>query len=124
MLGDRTLPNHEGHERQNELILEEVIEAITSLLKGKAPSHDGLPTEFFQENVEETAPMFLPAFQTMISLVLTSDFINKGMITLIPKFKDHSKLGKLATYHFSWRYLQNTRQNPSTKDLGSSTLCD
>jgi hypothetical protein len=124
VLGEHTFPNHEGHERQNELILEEVVEAITSLPKGKAPSHDGLPTEFFQENVEETAPTFLLAFRTMLSLGLTSDFINERMITLISKFVDHSKLGKLATYHSSWRYLQNTRQNPSAKDPGSSTLCD
>jgi hypothetical protein len=73
--------------------LEKVVEAITSLLEGKAPSHDSLPTEFFQENVEEIAPTFILAFQAMFSLELTLDFINKRMITLIPKFGDHSKLG-------------------------------
>jgi hypothetical protein len=41
--------------------LEEVAKAITSLAKGKALGHDGLPTEFFQENVEETAPTLLLA---------------------------------------------------------------
>jgi len=39
-----------------------VVEAITSLPKGKTPSHDGLPTEFFQENMEEIAPMLFLAF--------------------------------------------------------------
>jgi hypothetical protein len=34
------------------LSLEEVVEAITSLPKGKAHGHDGLLTEFFQNNVE------------------------------------------------------------------------
>jgi hypothetical protein len=43
--------------------------------------------------VEEIAPTFLLAFQAMLSLGLTSDFINKGMITLISKSEDHSKLG-------------------------------
>jgi hypothetical protein len=80
-------------EMTQELTLEEVVEAITSLPKGKAPSHDGLPTKFFQENVEEIPPMLLLAFQTMLSLGLTLDFINKRMITLIPKYGDHSKLG-------------------------------
>jgi hypothetical protein len=76
-----------------ELSLEEVVKAITSSPKGKAPGHDDLPTEFFRENVEETTPMLLLAFRTMLSIGLTLDFINKGMITLIPKFGDHSKLG-------------------------------
>jgi hypothetical protein len=73
--------------------LEEVVEAITSLPKGKTPSHNGLPTEFFQENVEEIAPTLLLTFRAMFSLGLTSDFINKGMITLILKSRNHSKLG-------------------------------
>jgi hypothetical protein len=76
-----------------ELTLEEVVEAITSLSKGKAPSRNNLPTKFFQKNVEDIAPKLLLAFQTMLSLGLTLDFIKKGMITLIPKFGDHSKLG-------------------------------
>jgi hypothetical protein len=73
--------------------LEKVVEAITSLSKGKAPGHDGLSIEFFQENMEEIAPMLLLAFRAMLSLGLTLTFINKGMITLISKFGDHSKLG-------------------------------
>lgn len=72
-----------------ELTLEEVVKAITSLPKGKVPGHDSLPTEFFQENVEKTAPTLLRA---MLSLGLTSDFINKRIITLIPKLRNHSKL--------------------------------
>jgi len=73
--------------------LEEVVEAITSLPKGKTLGHNGLLTNFFQENMEEITPTFLLAFRAMLSLGLTSDFINKGMITLIPKFGDHFKLG-------------------------------
>jgi hypothetical protein len=80
-------------EMTQELTLEEVVQAITSLLKGKTLGHDGLPTEFFQENMEEIAPTLFLDFRAMLSLGLTSDFINKGMITLIPKFGNHSKLG-------------------------------
>jgi len=80
-------------EMTQELTFEEVVEAITSLLKGKALGHDSLLTNFFQKNVEEIAPMLFLAFRTMPSLGLTSNIINKGMITLIPKSGDHSKLG-------------------------------
>jgi hypothetical protein len=73
--------------------LEEVVEAITSMPKGKTLGHDNLPTEFFQENVEEISPMLLLAFRAMLSLGLASNFINKKMITLIPKSGNHSKLG-------------------------------
>jgi len=76
-----------------ELTLEEVVEAITSLPKGKALGHDNLLTEFFQENVEKTTPTLLLAFRAMLSLGLISNFLNKGIITLIPKYGDHSKLG-------------------------------
>jgi hypothetical protein len=80
-------------ELTHELSLEEVAEAITSLPKGKALGHDGLPTKFFQENAEETASTLLLTFRAMFSLRLTSTFINKGTITLILKSGDHSKLG-------------------------------
>jgi len=41
-----------------ELTLEEVMEAITSLPKSKALGHNSLLTNFFQENMEETPPHF------------------------------------------------------------------
>lgn len=76
-----------------ELNLEEVAEAIASLSKGKALGHDSLPTKVFQKNAKDTAPTLLIAFRAMLSLRLTSDFINKGNITLISKFGDQFKLG-------------------------------
>jgi len=54
-------------EMTQELSLAKVIEAITFLPKGKAPNHNGLPNEFFQENGEETAPTFLLTFRAMLS---------------------------------------------------------
>jgi hypothetical protein len=74
------------------LTLKEITEAITSLPKGKALGHDGIPTKFFQECVEEVVPMLLLAFKAMLAQGQTSDHINKGTITLIPKSGDHSKL--------------------------------
>jgi hypothetical protein len=40
------------------LSLAKITEAITSLLKGKAIGHDGIPTEFFQEYVNEVTPHY------------------------------------------------------------------
>jgi hypothetical protein len=70
-------------EMTQELTLEEVVEAITSLPKGKTLGHDSLLTDFFQENVKEIAPTFLLAFRAMLSLGLTSDFINSPNSTNI-----------------------------------------
>jgi len=44
------------------LTLEEVVEAITSLPKGKTPRHDDLLTKFFKKNMEEIVPMLFLAF--------------------------------------------------------------
>jgi hypothetical protein len=67
------------------LSLIEITEAIALLPKGKAPGHDGIPTKFFQEYVDEVAPTLLLAFKAMLAQGLTLEYINKGMITLIPK---------------------------------------
>jgi hypothetical protein len=74
------------------LSLAEITEAITLFPKGKAPGHDGIPIKFFQEYVNEVAPMLLLAFTAMLAQELTLEYINKGMITLIPKSGDRSKL--------------------------------
>jgi hypothetical protein len=49
------------------LSLAEITEAITLLPKGKAPRHDGIPTEFFHKYVDEVAPMLLLAFKAMLA---------------------------------------------------------
>ncbi len=43
--------------------------------------------------MNEVAPTLLLAFKAMLARGLTSEYIKKGMITLIPKLGDHSKLG-------------------------------
>jgi hypothetical protein len=95
MLGERPHPGHKGHERRltRPLSLVEITEAITLFPKGKALGHDGIPIEFFHKYVNEVAPTLLLAFKAMLARELTSKYINKGMITLILKSGDHSKLG-------------------------------
>ncbi len=68
--------------------------------KGKAPRHDGIPKKIFQKYVNEVAPTLLLAFKAMLARGLTSEYINKGMITLIPKSRDHSKQGNWGPITF------------------------
>jgi hypothetical protein len=48
--------------------------------------------EFFHEYAEEVAPTLVQAFTVMLNSRATSAFINKGVITLIPKTGDRAKL--------------------------------
>ncbi len=73
-----------------ELSFKEIQDAISAMPKGKAPGADGIPTEFFQEFSTELAPTLLLAFKTMLKTGKTSEQINMGIITLIPKSDDHS----------------------------------
>jgi len=74
------------------LSTEEVIKAIRALPKGKAPGHDDIPMEFFHECEQEIALDLCQAFTAMLAKGETSEFINKGTITLIPKSGDHARL--------------------------------
>jgi hypothetical protein len=75
-----------------QLTLSEILTAIKALPKGKAPGNDGMPMEFFHECAEETAPILLQAFTSMVGTGRASAAINKGVITLIPKSGDRAKL--------------------------------
>jgi hypothetical protein len=79
-------------ELTKELTLKEIKEAIAAMLKDKAPRCDGIPTEFFQELIEEISPTLLQAFSAMLRRGETSGWTNKGLITLIPKPGDHAKI--------------------------------
>jgi hypothetical protein len=81
-----------------ELTLKEIRDTISAMPKGKAPGCDDIPTEFFQEFVEEISPTLLQAFSAMLRSGETSETFNKGLITLIPKSRDHAKLG-------NWRLI-------------------
>jgi hypothetical protein len=61
--------------------------------KDKAPGCDGILTEFFQEFINEIFPTLLQTFSAMLRNGETSELINKGLITLIPKSRDHAKIG-------------------------------
>jgi hypothetical protein len=82
-----------NQELTKDLTLKEVRDAILEMPKGKAPRCDGIPTEFFQEFIDEISPTLLQAFSAMLRNGETSEWINKGMITLIPKSGDHAKIG-------------------------------
>jgi hypothetical protein len=85
--------NETNSDLPRDLSLKEILDAISSLPKGKAPGCDDIPTEFFHECTGEIIPTILKAFTTMFNLGETSTQINKGIIMLIPKSGDHSKLG-------------------------------
>ncbi len=76
-----------------ELTFKEVQNAITAMPKDKASGGDGIPIEFFQEFTTEIALTLLLAFKAMLNSGETSEQINKGIITLIPKTGDHARLG-------------------------------
>jgi len=48
--------------------------------------------EFYHEYEDEVAPTLLRAFTAMLNAGTTSAYINKGLITLIPKIGDRAKL--------------------------------
>ncbi len=75
-----------------DLILKDILDAIKALPKGKAPWHDGVPMEIFQEYVDEVMPTLLKAFTMMLRVGATSAYINKGVITFIPKTGDQAML--------------------------------
>jgi hypothetical protein len=85
--------NETNTELIQELTLKEVQDAISAMPKDKAPGCDSIPTEFFQEFINETSPTLLQALSTMLRNGETSELINKGFITLIPKSGDHAKIG-------------------------------
>jgi hypothetical protein len=76
-----------------ELTLKEIKEAIAAMSKDKVPGCDGVPMKFFQEMIEEISPTLLQAFSAMFRKGEMSEWTNKSLITLIPKYGDHAKIG-------------------------------
>ncbi len=74
------------------LTLEDIHKAIQALPKGKALGHDEIPIEFFQACASKVAPTLLKAYTAMLASGEASSYINRGLITLIPKTGDRSKL--------------------------------
>jgi hypothetical protein len=75
------------------LTTKDIINTIKALPKGKASGHDGVPMEFYHELADEVALALLSAFSEMLNAGSTSTYINKGLITLIPKARDRARLG-------------------------------
>jgi hypothetical protein len=85
--------NETNKELTQELTLKEIEEAISTMSKEKALGCNDIPTEFFQEFTNEVSPTLLEAFSAMLRSEETSELINKGLITLIPKSEDHARIG-------------------------------
>jgi hypothetical protein len=103
-----------------ELSLEDIVGAIRALPKGKAPGHDGIPIEFFQEFELKIAPTLRLAFAAMLRTGATSTFINKGSITLIPKYGDRAKLNNwrpITLLGSVYKILAKTLANRLRKEL-------
>ncbi len=83
------------------LTLEEVHKAIQALPKSKGLGHDRIPIKFFQACASEVAPTLLKAYTAILAFGKASAYINRGLITLIPKTGDRSK-PRIGDQLFSW----------------------
>jgi hypothetical protein len=61
--------------------------------KDKALGCDSIPTKFFQEFMSEVSPTLFQAFSAMLRNGETLELINKGLFILIPKSRDHARIG-------------------------------
>ncbi len=68
-------------------------EAIAALPRGETLGHNGFPIELFQDTFEEIGGDLLEAFKAMQNLGQLSNFLNKSLIILIPKFGDCPQIG-------------------------------
>jgi len=84
--------NVANDELTKELTLKEIKEAIAAMSKDKVPGSEGIPTEFFQELIEEISSTLFQAFSAMLRRGETSGCTNKGLITLISKSGDHANI--------------------------------
>jgi hypothetical protein len=99
-----------------DLLIKDILDAIKVLPKGKAPGHDGISMEFYQELVNEVVPILLSAFMTMLNVRSTSAYINKGLITLIPKSGDRARLGNwrpITLLSSTYKSQNSSREDPT-----------
>jgi hypothetical protein len=73
-----------------DIFLEEVQKTIKSLPKGKAPSLDGIPIEFFTITFLNTS---IKVYKTIKETGNVPDELNPSMVILIFKSRNHSKIG-------------------------------
>lgn len=89
------LPKHSNEQKQlldSDITLEEVMEVIKALSRGKAPGPDGFPAEFFRDNVKELAPLMLEVFMEAFQREELPPTMSQALISLIlKKDKDSSE---------------------------------
>jgi hypothetical protein len=102
------------------LTLEEIHKVIQALPKGKAPGHNGIPIEFFQACASEVAPTMLKAYTAMLASGETSNYINRGLITLIPKTETAPNSG-IRGQSLSWGMFIKFWPKPSPRGCKPSS---
>lgn len=78
-------------ELKNDMSLEEVSQAITSMQSGESPGPDGFPSEFFKKFSELLAPLLLSAFKESFFSNSLPPTKREDIISLILK-KDKNRL--------------------------------
>jgi len=74
------------------ITLEEVKEVFMALPQGKAPYIDGIPTKFFQENLDATSKDIWKAITKMLDSESMPTRLNINLIILIPKIENCSQI--------------------------------
>jgi len=90
------------------LTLEEVVEAITSLPKGKAPSHDDLPIKFFKKKHGRNRPHTFPSLLSNVLIGIDLRLHQQRDDHLDPEIWRPFQVRELEIHHSPWKYLQNT----------------
>lgn len=68
--------------------IQEIADAIKALKDNKAPSLDGLPTEFYKANLDWVTHDLYDIYNEALDNGTLGEFINKGIVKLIPKDGD------------------------------------
>jgi hypothetical protein len=95
-------------EMTQELTMEKVVEAITSLPKSKAPGHDGLSREFFPRKHGKNCPHASPSLSSNVLIGIDLGFHQQRDDHLDPEIGRPLQVRELETHHSPWKYLQNT----------------
>lgn len=77
-----------------DIVVEEIIDAIRSMQRGKSPGPDGFPSEFFKKISEKLAPLLLTVFKESLFSNSLPPTMREATISLIlEKDKSPSQCG-------------------------------
>lgn len=89
------ISRYDGEVLNKEISIEEVEKSIKSLKNDKAHGPDGPPIEFYKVNSDWTCKDLYDIYSEAYTKGTLGNFINRGIIKLIPKEGDKSLLQKL-----------------------------